>query len=88
MNAYEILELYCELIAVRIQLIGEETTRPVDLQEPVASVVYAAPICSEITELTKARTQLQAKYGKEFVQAISQNSAEAGVNQKLMELLR
>mmetsp|Transcript_8991 Transcript_8991/g.33083 ORF Transcript_8991/g.33083 Transcript_8991/m.33083 type:complete len:339 (+) Transcript_8991:76-1092(+) len=88
LSAYEILELYCELVAVRIQLIAKEKLCPVDLQESVASVIYAAPICSEITELSKARTQLTAKYGKEFVNAVSTNSAEAGVNQKLMDLLR
>ncbi|KAF2402123.1 DUF292-domain-containing protein [Trichodelitschia bisporula] len=70
---HEILELYCELLIARSQLLDPPTsplrTDPptVDpgLEEAVRSIIYAAPR-TEIKELHAARALLVEKFGKEF----------------------
>ncbi len=42
MQAYEILELYMELLAVRAQLIAKTREVPRDMVEAVSSTIYAA----------------------------------------------
>ncbi|QDZ22331.1 DUF292 domain-containing protein [Chloropicon primus] len=80
--AFEILELYCELLSVRVELMKMSKGLPEDMQESVASVVYAANRCSaQLPELQAVKTQLQAKYGKEYVQRAQ--SDETCLNEKV-----
>ena len=66
--AYEILELYCELLSVRVQLMKMNKSLPEDMQESVASIIYAAQRCSaQLPELQVVKDQLQAKYGRDYV---------------------
>jgi hypothetical protein len=67
--AYEILELYCELLSVRVELMKMNKSLPEDMRESVASVVYAARRCSaQLPELKAVKDQLLAKYGKDYIQ--------------------
>jgi hypothetical protein len=43
-QAYEILELYLELIAVRVQLIAKSKEIPRDMVEAISSIIYAAQV--------------------------------------------
>jgi len=70
---HEILELYCELLLARSQLLdtsgggskgGLDTVDP-GLEEAVRSIVYAAPR-TEIRELHSCRGLLVEKFGKDF----------------------
>jgi len=88
--AYEILELYCELLSVRVEIIKLNKSLPEDMQESVASVLYAAQRCSaQLPELLAVKEQLQAKYGKEYVKrAITDESAiDEKVNPRLIDFL-
>ena len=90
MIAYEILELYCELLSVRVELMKLNKSLPEDMQESVASVIYAAQRCSaQLPELAVVKAQLQAKYGKEYVQRAQSDETclSEQVNPRLIESL-
>lgn len=53
---------------------------PVDLKEGIASLIFAAPRCSEIPELGDLRDIFVKKYGKDFVSAASDLRPTCGVN--------
>eukprot|EP00249_Psilotum_nudum_P031334 c45225_g1_i1 orf=158-490(+) len=45
MAAYEIIELFCELIATRLPIIESQRDCPFDLREAVSTLIFAAPRC-------------------------------------------
>ena len=69
LEAFEVLDLFCELLVVRLPLISSTADLPADLREAVATVVYASRRASELPELAQIRAQFAAKYGKAFVAA-------------------
>ena len=76
-EAYEILELLCELLNERIRLITLSKTPPEDIFEAIASIIWASTIVN-IPELEEVRSQLAKKYGKKFVTEILEKPAEQG----------
>ncbi|KAK1577217.1 hypothetical protein Q3G72_019867 [Acer saccharum] len=87
MAAQEVLELFCELIAVRLPIIETQRECPLDLKEAISSVCFAAPRCADLPELLQVQMQFATKYGREFVAAASELMPECGVNRQLIELL-
>lgn len=87
MAAYELIELFCELIVVRLPIIESQRQCPIDLREAVASLIFAAPRCSDVPELLQVRNLLSAKYGKEFVIAAAELRPDCGVNRSVIEKL-
>ncbi|XP_042014350.1 IST1-like protein isoform X1 [Salvia splendens] len=87
MAAQEIVELFCELIAVRLPIIEAQRECPLDLKEAISSVCFAAPRCADLPELLQAQLLFAGKYGKEFVIAATELMPECGVNRQLVELL-
>lgn len=87
MAAQEILELFCELIVVRLPIIETQRECPLDLKEAISSVCFAAPRCADLTELLQVQLLFAAKYGKEFVSAATELMPNCGVNRQLIELL-
>ncbi|XP_047308298.1 AF4/FMR2 family member 4-like isoform X2 [Impatiens glandulifera] len=85
--AYDLLEIYCELIAVRMQIIESQKNCPIDLKEAIASVLFASPRCSDVVELQDVRKHFTAKYGKEFVSAAIELRPESGVSRMMVEKL-
>jgi vacuolar protein sorting-associated protein IST1 len=95
---HEILELYCELLLARSQLLDPPSTSPLrdsksthldatidpGLEEAVRSVIYAAPR-TEIKELNQARALMVEKFGKEF--ALSAMDGE-GVAERVLKKLQ
>ena len=76
---HEILELYCELLLARSQLLDPPSTPsspansiPLDpaLEEAVRSIIYAAPR-TDIKELHAVRALLVEKFGKDVAVASS-----------------
>jgi len=67
LRAFELIELYAELLLVRMSLLDKEKVCPEDLREAVASVVFAAPALGDLPELTQVRKDLTAKFTKEWV---------------------
>ncbi|KAM7280455.1 hypothetical protein ACFE04_007589 [Oxalis oulophora] len=87
MAAQEILELFSELIAVRLPIIETQRECPLDLKEAISSVCFAAPRCADLPELLQVQMLFGAKYGKEFLAAATGLMPECGVNRQLIELL-
>ena len=87
--AFELLELFCELLSVRIALIVQERAVPDDMREALSSAIYAAQRLPEIPELITVRGCLAQKYGKEF--AMQCNSPvtceEKGVSPRFINAL-
>jgi vacuolar protein sorting-associated protein IST1 len=71
-EAYEILQLNCELLAERINLITQSKDCPADMLSTVSTVIWASTIV-DIPELIEIRKQFRYKYGKEFDEDCMQN---------------
>ncbi|KAK9141938.1 hypothetical protein Syun_011338 [Stephania yunnanensis] len=87
MAAYDLIEIYCELIAVRLPIIESQKNCPIDLKEAIASVVFASPRCSDIPELSDIHKHLTAKYGKEFIATALELRPDCGVSRMMVEKL-
>mmetsp|Transcript_2396 Transcript_2396/g.4267 ORF Transcript_2396/g.4267 Transcript_2396/m.4267 type:complete len:359 (+) Transcript_2396:171-1247(+) len=71
-EAYEILQLNCELLSERIHLISHSKECPPDLVSCVSTIIWASAIV-DIPELIEIRKQFRYKYGKEFDSYAMQN---------------
>lgn len=71
-EAYEILQLHCELLAERLNLITHSKSCPADMLSTVATVIWASAIV-DIPELIEVRKQFRYKYGEDFDEAAMQN---------------
>ncbi|KAF8065722.1 hypothetical protein HT031_002782 [Scenedesmus sp. PABB004] len=65
--AYEIIELYLELLAVRSGLVASSKEVPRDMLEALSSVLYASSRVPDLPELTTLHKMFTAKFGKEYV---------------------
>lgn len=81
-EAYEILELQCELLTERMRYIENEKTLPPDMEQTVCTIIWAADK-SEITELSEVKRQLGIKYGDALVQKALENQDRC-VNDRVM----
>lgn len=73
-EAYEILELYCELLLKRFGILQEMKILEGLIAEAVISLIWASPrIFTEITEMKIILGQFTERYGKLFVEAAQKN---------------
>lgn len=87
MAAYDVLELFCEFVLARIPILEAQKECPVELQEAIASIIFASPRCSDLPEFMQIRNLFTAKYGKEFVAAASDLRPDSSVNRTVIEKL-
>ncbi|XP_010924918.1 uncharacterized protein [Elaeis guineensis] len=87
MSAYDLIEIYCELIVARLPIIESQKSCPIDLKEAIASIVFASLRCADIPELMEIRKHFLAKYGKEFITAALEVRPECGVSRMVVEKL-
>ncbi|XP_054810184.1 uncharacterized protein LOC129311757 [Prosopis cineraria] len=85
--ANEFVELFCELVVARLSIIAKQRECPADLKEGIASLIFAAPRCSEIPELSALKDIFQKKYGRDFVSAATDLRPSCGVNRLLIDKL-
>ncbi|KAK9811537.1 hypothetical protein WJX72_005542 [[Myrmecia] bisecta] len=71
LEAYEILELFLELLSVRVKMVEQAKDVPPDMIEALGSLVYAAQRLQDFPELAIIRGLLGNKFGKEFVNEAS-----------------
>ncbi|CAJ1937124.1 unnamed protein product [Sphenostylis stenocarpa] len=83
MGAYNLIEIYCELIAAHMPMIKSQKECPINLKEAISSVIFASPRCSDIPELVEVRKRITAKYGREFVSAAVELRPGCGLVEKL-----
>eukprot|EP00978_Attheya_sp_CCMP212_P002158 scaffold4463_cov51-Attheya_sp.AAC.1 len=65
-EAYEILQLSCELLSERIKLLESHQECPSDLVKSISTLMWASYRVDNIPELTEIRKQFRSKYGKKF----------------------
>lgn len=87
MAAYDLIEVYCEMIAARLPIIESQKNCPIDLKEAITSIIFASPRCSDIPELMEIRKHFTAKYGKDFISVALELRPECGVSRNLVEKL-
>uniref|UniRef100_A0A914UW56 IST1 homolog n=2 Tax=Plectus sambesii TaxID=2011161 RepID=A0A914UW56_9BILA len=69
-EAYELLEMYCDLLLARFGLIQQMKNLDEGIEEAVNSIMWAAPrIATDIAEFKIISDQLTLKYGKPFAEA-------------------
>lgn len=85
--AYEILEMFCEFVLARVPILESQRECPSELREAVASIIFAAPRCSDLPDLLQVRNMFTAKYGKEFISAASELRPDTSVNRTIIEKL-
>ncbi|TDH66330.1 hypothetical protein CCR75_006811 [Bremia lactucae] len=81
-EAYEILELLCELLAERANLIKTEPDCPYEMREAVCTIIWAASR-TEIPEFAEVKKQLTKKYGQDFKAAAIRN-LDGCVNERVI----
>ncbi|KAL3510778.1 hypothetical protein ACH5RR_030179 [Cinchona calisaya] len=86
-DAYEILEMFCEFVLARVPILESQRECPSELREAVASIIFAAPRCSDLPDLLHVRNLFAAKYGKEFIAAASELRPDTSVNRTIIEKL-
>nr|XP_027100517.1 vacuolar protein sorting-associated protein IST1-like isoform X3 [Coffea arabica] len=86
-DAYEILEMFCEFVLARVPILESQRECPSELREAVASIIFAAPRCSDLPDLVHVRNLFAAKYGKEFIAAASELRPDTSVNRTIIEKL-
>ncbi|CAJ0589306.1 unnamed protein product [Cylicocyclus nassatus] len=89
-EAFEILEMYCDLLLARFGLIEQMKTLDDGIAEAVISIMWAAPrLANDIQEFKTISDQLTIKYGKPFAEAARANQLEfpAKVSPKLISKL-
>ncbi|CAB9512123.1 IST1 homolog [Seminavis robusta] len=85
-EAYEILQLECQLLVERVQLIKHlKMECPPDLVPCVSDLIYAAPRV-DIPELQEIKQQLVAKFGKTLAMD-ADNNKDGVVNPRIVEKL-
>ena len=84
-QAYDILELFIELLHTRMALLKMQKTVPFDLKEAICTVMYAAPRI-EIKELQEVRQQFLFKYGESLANDAMENRGNC-VNPKIIHKL-
>lgn len=85
-EAFEMLEMYCDLLITRFGMIEQMRTVDEGLVEAISSIIWAAPRVEGCQELKVVADLLSKKYGKQFAIAARENSL-GRVNKKLAHRL-
>ncbi|CAO2830002.1 unnamed protein product [Amaranthus hypochondriacus] len=86
-EAYEILEMFCEFVLARVPILESQRNCPSELQEAITSIIFAASRCSDIPDLLQVKNLFAAKYGKDFISAVSELRPDTSVNRTIIEKL-
>ncbi|KAH7701675.1 hypothetical protein AAVH_31187, partial [Aphelenchoides avenae] len=89
-EAYELLEMYCELLLARFGIIQQMKEVDDGIAEAVSSLLWVAPrIGHEVVEFKVISDQLTQKYGKQYAEAARMNQLPepSRVSPKLIQKL-
>lgn len=84
-EAYELLELLCELVHERVKYIASSKECPPDLVEAVSTLIWAASRV-EIAEMEQIKKQLVKKFGGKFASDAELNVGNC-VNARIVQKL-
>jgi len=71
-KAYDLLAIWCELVATRIKFIDKTQNCPQDMVSTISSILYCQGR-TEVPELEEVRTQFEYKYGDEWCRIAHEN---------------
>lgn len=66
LDAYAIIESYCEVVLERIKLLEHERECPEELKEAISGLIFASSRCGDFPELIEIRSVITSRFGKEF----------------------
>uniref|UniRef100_A0A0E0KI32 Uncharacterized protein n=1 Tax=Oryza punctata TaxID=4537 RepID=A0A0E0KI32_ORYPU len=87
LDAFLMLEAYCNLITERAALVDSHRECPDELREAAAGLIYAAVRCGDVPELQEVKRLMAAKFGREFVSAAAELRSGCGINAKIVQKL-
>lgn len=74
-EAYELIETFCDLLVARFGLIEMSKNIPEGLETAISTVIWATPrLQTDVNELVEIRNQFIKKYGKPYVMMCQENS--------------
>ncbi|XP_003384586.1 PREDICTED: IST1 homolog [Amphimedon queenslandica] len=86
-EAFEIIELYCDLLLARMGMLITMKYCEESLIEAVQTLIWVSPrLCADVQELGVVEHQLEIKFGKEFATQARSNAAQV-VNKKVVHRL-
>jgi len=74
-QAYELIDLFCEKLQTRLDLLESHEHCPDELLECLHTIIYCGGLISEITELSQINGQFARKYGSDYVSDILLNGS-------------
>lgn len=87
LDAFAMIEGYCNLLVERVNLIEQEKNCPEELKEAASSLIYASTRCGEFPELQEIRAICGSRFGREFVARAVELRNNCGVNPKMIQKL-
>ncbi|XAR55832.1 hypothetical protein NMG60_11036044 [Bertholletia excelsa] len=87
LDAFVMIEGYCNLLAERTSLIQQEKVCPEELKEAVASLIYASSRCGDFPEIKDLRAIFASRFGKEFEARALELRNNCGVSPKMIQKL-
>lgn len=69
-----------DMFCVFLWILNTNRECPRELREAIASIIFAAPRCSEVPDLLQIKNLFGTKYGKEFIMVASELRPDSGVN--------
>ena len=84
-EAYEILQLTCELLSERAKMMASVKECPQDLIDSVATLIWASNVI-DIPELIDVRKLFKAKYGAKFID-LATNNQNGNINERVVQKL-
>ncbi|KAK8977043.1 hypothetical protein V6N11_019712 [Hibiscus sabdariffa] len=86
-DAFSMMEGYCNLLIERVMLIQNNKECPDELKEATSSLMFASSRCGEFPELLHIRRVLSSTFGKEFVARAVELRNSCSVHPKIIQKL-
>ncbi|PPD78276.1 hypothetical protein GOBAR_AA30688 [Gossypium barbadense] len=86
-DAFTIMETYCNLLIERVMLIQKNKECPDELKEAASTLMFASSRCGEFPELLHIRGVFSSTFGKEFVVRAIELRNNCSVNPKVIQKL-
>mmetsp|Transcript_2098 Transcript_2098/g.6245 ORF Transcript_2098/g.6245 Transcript_2098/m.6245 type:complete len:570 (+) Transcript_2098:163-1872(+) len=89
LQAYDVVELFVELLMVRVAIVDRAKELPADMMEAITSLIYASSRVTDLPELAAIKTLLTSKFGKDYAYEAGddQLAYKFSVNQNLQRWL-
>ncbi|KAK9700175.1 hypothetical protein RND81_08G221400 [Saponaria officinalis] len=82
LETLSMVESYCQLLVKRVSQIERNRDCPEELNEAIASLIYASTRIGEFPELIHIRDYIASKFGKEYVSQCIEFPLYSSVNDK------